>query len=225
MLAPHSDPPGSFGEHLQSNCMLPFESLCGKWSAARTLERARRWTFLQGGATVQERTSRFKNGFHAAITFVVPYKEAYSWRQNSLGGWKQYLVCSCFHSAWKVYRIPKERGFLIFFFKDKTERFSLEWAIRRLPTNPDADALSFPLNSSSQKLLGDRLRGKNTPLFHFFFTTEISQRRWCLMNQPRGRRCRATCARVIPQVLRDGRMRGTRLRGADRNLHHALKNG
>lgn len=60
----------------------------------------------------KRRTSRFKNGFHAAIMFVVPYKEAYSWRQNSLGGWKQYLVCSCFPSAWKVYRSPEE----IFFF-------------------------------------------------------------------------------------------------------------
>lgn len=85
-------------------------------------------------------SARFRNGFHAALTFVVAYKEAYSWRQNSLGGWKQCLGCSCFHPAWKVYRSPKERGgwwWWWYFFRNKTGDFFLEQAIGKLQTNTD----------------------------------------------------------------------------------------
>jgi len=85
--------------------------------------------------------------------FVVPYKEAYSWRQNSPGGWKQYLVCSCFPSAWKVYRSPEESFFLLFFFllKDKTVGFSLERVMRRLLTNL-ARTLSLPLKQQQPEV-------------------------------------------------------------------------
>lgn len=52
--------------------------------------------------------------------FVVPYKEAYSRRQNGLGGWKQYLVCSCFPSAWKFTEALKI--FFFFFLEGQNSR-------------------------------------------------------------------------------------------------------
>ena len=80
----------------------------------------------------------------------------------------------------------------------------MERAIRRLLTNPDTDTTSFPLNSSRQRLLGDRLKGKNIPLLHFF-TTEIWQRRRRLMAQPRGRRCRGHPTGARGRMLEQGK--------------------
>lgn len=113
MLAPHSHPlGGGWGPATKKLACSPLRACAENCLQPRPLKGHEDGLASGKEPPCKGGTSRFKkkNGFHAAITFVGPYKEAYSWRQNSLGGWKQYLVCSFFHSAWKVYRSPKERG-------------------------------------------------------------------------------------------------------------------
>lgn len=95
--------------------------------------------------------------------FVVPYKEAYSWRQNSPGGWKQYLVCSCFPSAWKVYRSPEERFFLLFFFSLEGQNSGIFFGEgnAKATDKPGTDTISTTETTAARGCSGHRLCGKN----------------------------------------------------------------
>lgn len=202
----------------------------------QTSERERRGSFVQPHRdgkkepSCKRRTSRFKNGFHAAIMFVVPYKEAYSRRQNGLGGWKQYLVCSCFPSAWKVYRSPKE--FFYFFLRTKHQDFLWRgqceghWQTLTRPR-----FLSY-WNSSSQRAAPGTGCKERIPQYFvgvfFFYFYLFPSRNLAAGRMPdaygRERRCRGTRA---GRELRPTGARGRVDAGeaaAGRNPQHTFKN-